>query len=374
MENRRSIQTLHITDPSLLRKLIEQCTDLFLLRLRDGRRIVECSPAFSENFGVFPNDDATNDISRLLADNELNAICEYFLNIFRRPHTFSKKTIRFVDKNGNIKYFQVESALRGQDEDDREDLYILLLDQTDFSIYQKKLETLVDKNALQTQSLLNFAYTISHNLRSHVANMLSLFELNELGLADSIAENGGFLKLIKSNLEKLDASIKDLNSVVHFHSGPLGPKKVIDVAQSVAVVLNSVMAAIYDARATVVNTIRPSSKLRTIPSYFESIFLNLLTNAIKYRHPDRNPIIKISFYNSGGFKVLEVKDNGLGIDLNRYGDKIFNIYRTFHGNADAKGLGLYLCRVQAEAMGGNISVVSVPGKGSTFKVFFYEGD
>lgn len=246
-------------------------------------------------------------------------------------------------------------------------------DFTDFIKQKQKLEQLAEKNALQTQGLLNFAYSISHNLRSHVANLLSLFEIKENGLMTA-DEEGQFYDMVKKNLERLDKTISDLNSIVFYHHDTTPVKEVISVNDSLNVVLSSIMALINESRATVINTIRPDTKLKTVPAYFESILLNLLTNAIKYRHPEKDPLIKISFYSAGNFKVLEVKDNGRGIDLNRYGDKIFNLFRTFHGNADARGLGLYLCRLQAEAMGGSISVVSVPDKGSTFKVFFHEAD
>ncbi|MEM0933431.1 MAG: ATP-binding protein, partial [Bacteroidota bacterium] len=65
-----------------------------------------------------------------------------------------------------------------------------------------------------------------------------------------------------------------------------------------------------------------------------------------------------------------MQDNGLGIDLERYGDKMFGMYKTFHNHKDARGLGLYIIKNQIEAMGGHITVASTVNKGSTFKVFF----
>src|SRR5690606_7766420 len=103
-------------------------------------------------------------------------------------------------------------------------------------------------------------------------------------------------------------------------------------------------------------------------AYLESILLNFLTNAIKYKHPDR--IAEIEFVTSyeNGNLVLEVKDNGIGIDLRRNGDKIFGMYKTFHNNKDAQGIGLFITKNQIEAMGGRVSVQSEVGRGSVFKV------
>ncbi len=68
--------------------------------------------------------------------------------------------------------------------------------------------------------------------------------------------------------------------------------------------------------------------------------------------------------------MLEFADNGLGMDLNRYGDRLFGLYQRFHGNKEGKGLGLYMTRSQIIAMGGKIEVESEPGKGTTFKIYF----
>jgi signal transduction histidine kinase len=67
---------------------------------------------------------------------------------------------------------------------------------------------------------------------------------------------------------------------------------------------------------------------------------------------------------------LEISDNGRGIDLNQYGDKMFGMYKTFHSNPDAKGIGLFITKNQVETMGGSISVTSTVNIGTTFKIKF----
>jgi signal transduction histidine kinase len=104
--------------------------------------------------------------------------------------------------------------------------------------------------------------------------------------------------------------------------------------------------------------------------YVESIINNLLTNAIKYRHPDRHPIIQISTTIDNEYVCLKVKDNGLGVDLSKYRNDIFNLYKRFHLHVDGKGLGLYLVKTQVTALGGKIDIESEPEKGTTFLVYF----
>jgi signal transduction histidine kinase len=106
------------------------------------------------------------------------------------------------------------------------------------------------------------------------------------------------------------------------------------------------------------------------PSYLESILLNFTTNAIKYSHPERVPEIMYNHYLENGKVVLEIQDNGLGIDLARHGDKLFGMYKTFHKNENARGIGLFITKNQIESMGGSVTVDSKTNKGTTFKIYF----
>ncbi|MDB5111030.1 MAG: domain/sensory box/EAL domain protein, partial [Mucilaginibacter sp.] len=105
------------------------------------------------------------------------------------------------------------------------------------------------------------------------------------------------------------------------------------------------------------------------PAYMESIIFNLLSNAIKYRSLVRKPEVTISYFNMPRGKYgFVVTDNGIGIDLKKYGDQLFGMYKTFNGNHDAKGMGLFITKNQVESFGGSIEVISEVDKGTTFRV------
>ena len=105
-------------------------------------------------------------------------------------------------------------------------------------------------------------------------------------------------------------------------------------------------------------------------TYLESIFLNLFTNAIKYKSKDKTPEIFVETLMLNNKAVLKVTDNGLGIDLTKHGDKLFGLNKTFHRHAEAKGVGLYITKTQIEAMGGIIYAQSEINNGTTFIVEF----
>jgi signal transduction histidine kinase len=112
------------------------------------------------------------------------------------------------------------------------------------------------------------------------------------------------------------------------------------------------------------------SVLHINKTYIESILLNLLTNAIKYRAENKTLKITITASQINDSITLVFKDNGIGIDLERNRDKVFGLYQRFHDYPDSKGLGLYLVKSQVEAMDGTISIESEVNKGTTFTLTF----
>ena len=107
-----------------------------------------------------------------------------------------------------------------------------------------------------------------------------------------------------------------------------------------------------------------------MPAFLKSILKHLLSNAIKYRHATRALKISVRTKIKNNKHLLVFKDNGIGIDLQKNGSKIFNMYRTFHDNDDAKGIGLFLTKNQVESLGGDISVKSILGEGTSFTIKF----
>ena len=105
-------------------------------------------------------------------------------------------------------------------------------------------------------------------------------------------------------------------------------------------------------------------------AYLDSVLLNLFTNSIKYKSNKRKLKIDISSDISNDFVILKFKDNGIGIDTEKYKDKLFKLYQRFHDNPDGKGLGLYLIKSQIETLGGTIAIESQVEKGTTFTMKF----
>ena len=125
------------------------------------------------------------------------------------------------------------------------------------------------------------------------------------------------------------------------------------------------------AEASVTFDFNEASVVKYFKPYLESIFQNLLTNAIKYRSSDRKPAIHFKSVVLGQHLELHVTDNGQGIDLQKFGGKLFGLHKTFHEHREARGVGLFLVKTQIEALGGSIRVMSEVNKGTTFIIRFH---
>ena len=131
---------------------------------------------------------------------------------------------------------------------------------------------------------------------------------------------------------------------------------------------------INNDQVQIITDFSEAEELVSIRSYLYSIFLNLVSNSIKYKRPGIKPIIEITSAKIKNKIQLTFKDNGLGIDLKNKEDEIFGLYKRFHDHVDGKGLGLFMVKTQVESLGGKIMVASEVNKGSEFRIEFETDD
>jgi len=233
---------------------------------------------------------------------------------------------------------------------------------------EHNLQNSLDIIAAQNSRLFNFAHVVSHNLRSHSSNLSLVVQLlnetkiekDKLELIDNIADIS----------ENLDVAISRLNNMVTHHDLMKKERQMVVFSDSLDLVINSISSLINRESAKIISDFKAMKEIEYIPEYLGSILLNLITNAIRYKQPGRKPIIFIQTYLVNDQPFMEISDNGMGIDLDQYGDKMFGMYKTFHSNPDAKGIGLFITKNQVETMGGSISVTSTVNIGTTFKIKF----
>ncbi|WP_237701004.1 ATP-binding protein [Lacinutrix sp. 5H-3-7-4] len=209
---------------------------------------------------------------------------------------------------------------------------------------------------------------MSHNLRSHTSNLSLIVQL--IDNVDTVEEKLEMIDNIKDISESLNSTIEHLNEVVTIQTQTHDNKVDVKFNNIIGLVKKAINRIIRETNSTIITDFSQVSSIPYIPAYMESILLNLITNAIKYKHPDRAPIINVKTYSQDNNTFLEVSDNGIGIDLDKFGNKLFGMYKTFHYNKDAVGIGLFITKNQIESLNGQISVESTVNKGTTFKIQF----
>lgn len=268
---------------------------------------------------------------------------------------------RYFTKTGKIVWANLSVALVKSDQGEP----IHFVSQIE-DITQKK--ALMEQISYQNERLLNFAYIVSHNLRSHSANMVMTLDLMKMERPEST--DNEYFPLLKKATESLQETVKHLNDVVNINTrktDDIGTLKLNDFIQSAK---DNINALLLQANGEITDEIKESFYVKGFPAYLESVILNFLTNAIKYRSLKRKLSIKLRAHETAENVILEIVDNGKGMNLEKYGDRLFGMYKTFHGNKDARGIGLFITKNQVEAMGGKIDVESKPEVGTTFKIYF----
>ncbi|AUC78888.1 hypothetical protein CW736_05530 [Nonlabens sp. MB-3u-79] len=231
----------------------------------------------------------------------------------------------------------------------------------------KELEKRAELIEAQNERLIHFAHIVSHNLRSHASNLE--LTLETFAGKNSDSEETVFKSYLKDISANLSQTLEHLNEVVTINTHERG-RELVDIKAVFESVLEDHRPLLAQIDLRLDYDFTALTHINYIPSFLRSILANLLSNAIKYRDALRPLQIEVKSKTKDSKELLVFKDNGIGIDLQKNGGKIFNMYCTFHNNDDARGVGLFLTKNQVESLGGDISVKSSPGVGSSFKVKF----
>lgn len=241
----------------------------------------------------------------------------------------------------------------------------------------KNLEyELLEKNKELTQSnselikhnteLRQFSYAVSHNLRGPIASLLGLINLIDQSSVES--KHADVLHHIKISANQLDAIIKDLNKIIDIRHDIFRIRQKIEVKKEIQEI-RLLFQKKLEAHGIVIEENLQVPVIYSVKPMIHSILYNLISNSIKYRAADRPLQIKITTAEDADRYVIQVTDNGLGIDLSLHGNNLFRLYKRFHLHTEGKGLGLYLVKLQCESLGGSIEVESKINDHTTFTAF-----
>lgn len=250
--------------------------------------------------------------------------------------------------------------------------FVHVADVTPLKILENELIASTEKINEQNKQLLNFSNIVSHNLKSYANNLASVLKL--FSIADSKDEKNKMFSYLKKISEGFSSTVNHLNEITKSQNlSRISPER-LNLYNYLEKAKETLLIQTESTNAVIKNNVDKNIEIFANPAYMESILLNLLTNAIKYRQPDQSPIIELTCYKETNKVIFKIKDNGRGINLEKHGADLFGMYKTFHGNPDAEGIGLFITKYQIETMGAQIEVESKENSGSTFTITFNRQD
>jgi PAS domain S-box-containing protein len=269
-------------------------------------------------------------------------------------------------KDGSL--YPVEVHLQLIREDYKKIFVAIIIDITE----RKKAEAIIKKSndllAFQNTQLVDFCNIVSHNLRSPLVNMNMLVDLIEE--SDDDLDKQKLISKFKPIINNVNETFNELVESLQIQQDLEVKSEKINVKEYLKNVIKGFEGQIALTNAVIRSDFDQAPVIYFPSKYFSSVLHNLISNALKYRSPDRLPEIIVRTFKKNDQIILSVKDNGLGIDLDKHRNDLFKIRKVFHFHPDAKGFGLYITKTQVETMGGKVWVESELGNGCTFYVSF----
>jgi PAS domain S-box-containing protein len=308
--------------------------------------------------------------SKNVHPDELEDLKESLRHSFAKHLPTNSREYRFRCSDGSYKTVFDKSIILYNNEGQPVKMIGAIQDVTELRKREHERELLIQELTQNNKNLKQFSYITSHNLRAPISNLLGLLQLvDKSKIADPLLLE--ILDGFKTSTELLNDTINDLAKVLVIKNNAAVPQENIVLQDMLDKVLGQIKNLIDEHQPVIKTGFDEVKSIHFSSTYMESIFLNLLTNAIKYQSPDRKLKIDIDAYYESDDRIIFVfTDNGIGLDVERYKDRLFGLYQRFHNHPDSRGLGLYLVRSQLESLGGSIDIKSKVGEGTSFILTF----
>ncbi len=243
---------------------------------------------------------------------------------------------------------------------------LIVLDITEQATFNAQLQETNRQLKIANEYLDNFVFMAAHDLRAPVANLLSLVQL----LEDASPGDTRIVSRIGTSVERLESTLSGLIKILNIQQYGHDEATTVSVEDIYHTITDRLDRQIEEASAQLVTNFS-SSAFYYIAPYLESILYNLMSNALKYRCKERPLRVEVQTRTHEDYLVITVADNGEGIDLERYQEKLFKPFERLTRQADGQGIGMHLVKTMVEKNGGYIHVESKPDQGTTFHVYLH---
>ncbi|RFZ83457.1 PAS domain-containing sensor histidine kinase [Mucilaginibacter terrenus] len=337
--------------------------DLFCVAGFDGF-FKKVNPAVTETLGYTEAELLSRPINSFVFPDDQLAT-EHRRQALREEQVLKNFENRYVTKNGELVWLSWTSVPNAE----LRLVFAVAKNITPQKIEESKRDQAFENLSAYQQELKDVVYTALHDLRAPVGNMMSIFDIyNELKTPISPYEES--LSLLKATIRELKVKMDNyLDRLVN-----KGKQESIHGEVKLSSVVNriktSLAALINESKAVITTDFSQAAAICFDEDHLDSIFLNLISNSIKYARPGVPPVIELTSKPDGACIQVKVKDNGLGFNTKKVKGRIFEEQQRFHPGVEGKGLGLYLVKMHLTSGGADISVHSKPNQGTTFTISF----
>ncbi|MCS6818316.1 MAG: PAS domain S-box protein [Chitinophagales bacterium] len=307
------------------------------------------------------------DFKKRVHPEDIDALLQKEKEAIKSGASFYESEYRIVNNSGEVRYLYSIVHLNRNELGKVTKLIGIAHDITDVKQREEEKRKLINDLIQQNKELQHFNYIVSHNLRAPVANLIGLAKLFRKN--ESSERNNKIIDSIYESALSIDEILKDLSNILQLRGVIAHEREKVLISEVLAQVLKTMVSDIENINPDIITDFSAVDEVVTIRSYLHSILYNLISNALKYRHPHRKCVLQISSGLSENFIWIKIEDNGIGFDVEANKHKLFGLYKRLHDHVEGKGMGLYLVKVQAETLGGWVDVQSQPDKGTTFTVF-----
>lgn len=334
---------------------------------RDGPKIVYVNPAFTQMTG-YSEQEVIGLTPRILQGEETSKeALEQLKDALRNWQPHETEIVNYK-KDGTAYWVNISVVPIADDKGWFTHWIAIERDVTARKKQEQEHKQLIEELSKNNADLKHFTFITSHNLRAPLSNLVAISSL----IDDEMIEDESTRELIdgfKKSTHNLNDTLNDLMKILLVKE----TSNVEMTGVSFTEVLGKLKASLQIKLSESGARIETDFKVKKVHfsfAYLESILLNLITNSLKYRSPDRPLVINIETGKARDGVKLTFRDNGLGMDMKLVKDRIFGLYQRFHNHKDSKGIGLYLVKSQVEALGGKISVKSQVNEGTQFTITF----
>ncbi|MES2655096.1 MAG: PAS domain S-box protein [Bacteroidota bacterium] len=368
----------NVTDKKIAEKGIKESEERFkslvhnisdIISLIDEKGFIKYqSSSIKQIMGYEENELQGKNIFEIVHPEDHLIVAQAFKNAIENEGNSPVAEFRLLNKNGDYIYLEAQ----GNNQLNNPSIKAIVVNSRDIS-QKKKAEfeklQLIKELTQNNKELKQFSYITSHNMRAPVTNLMAIADLIDLSKIED-NDNKELIKGFKTSTFHLNETLNDLIKILIIKENTNQNLQYIKLDTCLEEVKYSIDSIIKNAHTQIEVDFSASNEIYFNNAYMESIFLNLITNSIKYKHKDRNPIISVYTQLVNGQTVLYFRDNGIGFNEEKVKGKIFGLYQKFHNHPDSKGIGLYLVQSQISSLDGTIDVESKEGVGTKFIITF----